>query len=99
MNLKVLFAISCLAILSGCGTRPVYNELQVQDAQVVTYTLPPELTNPCIPDKPLEKSIYLKLRPYEREQYLTDYSTSLLGTIKGCNIKLEKIKKINKPKK
>lgn len=94
MHKQLLVAIFFSFILVGCGSTPKYNKLEIQDVKVVTQRVPDELTEPCIPKKPPTKEEYLKLKPYEREIAMTDYSNSLLGTIKECNGRLQKIRSL-----
>ncbi len=57
--------------------------------------IPQALTQPCQPEQPASQATFLQLKPHEREEELTRYSVSLLGTIKECNVKLKKIEKIS----
>ena len=87
--LAVILAIS----LSGCITfGSKYNQLDVKEVQVKEQHVPEEMLTPCIPNKPPAKEEYLALKPHERESALTEYTVSLLGTVKECNGKLQKIK-------
>ena len=88
--LTILFSF----ILVGCGSTPKYNKLDFQETKTVIQRVPEELTEPCTPKKPPVKEEYLKLKPHEREAAMTDYSVSLLGTIKECNGRMEKIRKL-----
>ncbi len=88
--LTILFSF----ILVGCGSTPKYNKLDIQETKIVTQRVPEELTEPCLPKKPPVKEEYLKLKPHERESAMTDYSTSLLGTIKECNGRMQKIRNL-----
>lgn len=78
--------------LAACSTT---KPLTVTNTEVRYEKIPKNLTEPCKPEKPKAKADYLALKPHEREAYLTDYATSLLGTVKDCNIKLDKIDKLN----
>lgn len=93
--LKQLFVTILFSlVLVGCGSTPKYDKLEFTDTKVVTQRVPEELTEPCVPKKPPVKEEYLKLKPHERESAMTDYSVSLLGTIKECNGRMEKIRKL-----
>lgn len=89
--LTILFSF----ILVGCGSTPKYNKLDIQDSTVITQRVPEELTEPCIPKKPPIKEEYLKLKPHEREAAMSNYSISLLGTIKECNDRMQKIRNLS----
>lgn len=88
--LTILFSF----ILVGCGSTPKYNKLDFQETKTVIQRVPEELTEPCTPKKPPVKEEYLKLKPHEREAAMTDYSISLLGTIKECNGRMQKIRNL-----
>lgn len=104
MFFKVLGVIPMMATLmlltlTGCGTTKPDTELKIESVRVEKVTVPQELTEPCLPEKPITKEDYLKLKPHEREEELTRYTVSLLGTVKVCNVKLSKIRKLNEPEK
>jgi hypothetical protein len=88
----LLILFTSIFVLTGCASSPNYNTLEVKEKEVIKIKIQEELLVPCIPEKPLSKENYLKLQLHERELYLTNYSKSLLLTIKDCNIKLQKIK-------
>jgi len=91
-----LFLLSILTFfLTACATGPRYDQIDVKEKELVYVTVPKHLVEPCVADKPTSKEDYLKLKPHEREQYLADYTVTLLTTIKECNIKLSKIRKLN----
>ena len=93
---KQLFLITLLSfILVGCGATPKYDKLEVTETKVIVQRIPEELTTPCVPLKPPTKEEFLKLKPHEREAALTNYSISLLGVIKECDSRLEKIRKLS----
>ena len=93
--MKNLILVILLSLgLTGCAFGPKYNTLEVKETEVKVVKIQEELLVPCIPEKPFNKEEYLKLQIHKREQYLTDYSIGLLGTIKDCNIKLKKIRDI-----
>ena len=81
--------------LSGCGTTKPDTNLKIESVRVEKVTVPVDLTEPCLAEKPIQKQDYLKLKPHEREEELTRYTISLFGTIKECNVKLSKIRKFN----
>ena len=91
-----IYAISCFLLLGlgGCGTKP-YKEVKIEQTKVEKVTVPKEMTELCQAEAPVTKERYLALKPHEREEELTRYSVSLLGTIKQCNLKLEKIRKFS----
>lgn len=91
MRKLYLFLLPLLLCLAACGTQP----LTVTNTEVRYEKIPKDLTTPCKPEKPKAKADYLALKPHEREAYLSDYAVSLLGTVKDCNIKLDKIDKLN----
>lgn len=93
MKTTLLLAITFL--MTGCGIIPKYNKLEVNKTDVVYVTIPDELLKPCEPDKPLDTKSYLELKIWEREQVLTEYSISLLKTIKDCDLQITKIKELN----
>lgn len=93
--MKILSLLITAIVLTGCATSPKYDKLEVSKVDVVYVTIPEELLTPCKPEKPLDRESYLKLKTWEREQVLTEYSVSLLKTIKECNININKIKDLN----
>ena len=96
--IKHLFFTILLSIfLVGCGSTPKYDKLEVQETKIITQRVPSELTEPCIPKKPPTKEEYLKLKPHEREAAMAEYSNSLLGTVKECNGRFEKIRNLPMP--
>lgn len=80
--------------LTGCGTTP-QKEIVTQ-TKVVRVTIPDTLLTNCIPNKPISKEEYLQLNIWEREQYLVSYNIYLLSVIKECNIKIDKIRELNR---
>ncbi len=96
--LKQLFVTILFSlVLVGCGSTPKYDKLEFTDTKIVTQRVPAELTEPCTPKKPPVKEEYLKLKPHEREAAMTDYSISLLGTIKECDNRMTKIRNLPVP--
>lgn len=93
--MKILSLLITVIVLTGCATSPKYDKLEVSKVDVVYVTIPEELLTPCKPEKPLDRESYLKLKIWEREQVLIEYSVSLLKTIKECNININKIKDLN----
>ena len=101
MFFKFLWIIpmSLTLCLYGCGIFKPDTELKIDTIRVEKVAVPGELTEPCVAEKPIAKQDYLALKPHEREEELTRYTVELLGTIRNCNIQLEKIKALNpKPK-
>lgn len=100
----LVLAIS-ISTLTGCSlfTTKEPEKVVVKEIQYVKTEVPESLLTDCVPDKPISKPEYMVLTPVEREQYLTDYSISLLGVINICNGQLKGIRKIvdqvNKPVK
>lgn len=94
MQIKLTFTLLISFLLVGCSTTK-YNEIKVQDTKVVHQVIPDELLGPCPATVPMTKKEYMELKPHEREEYLTNYTISLYGDIKKCNIKIAKIKKLN----
>ena len=90
---KVILSIFLTFILTGCVTTG--QQLEVRETEVRYEKIPSYLTEPCQPEKLKKREEYLALKPHEKESYLTEYSISLLGTVKDCNIKLNKIDKLN----
>lgn len=93
--MKYLALIFISFILIGCSSAPKYNTLEVKEKEIVKVTIPDYLLIPCVPERPMSKEEYLKLKQYEREIYLTNYSITLLSVIKNCNDQIEAIKKLN----
>ena len=91
-----VYAISFLLLLGlgGCGTQP-YKEIKIEQTKVEKVVVPKEMTERCEAEAPITKERYLALKPHEREEELTRYSVSLLGTVKQCNLKLDKIRKFS----
>lgn len=85
-------SIVLLYTLTGCGFAPKTNTIEITPTKIEVVKIEEELLTPCIPERPMNVDTYLKLEPHERESYLTTYSTTLMLTIKECNIKLKKIK-------
>lgn len=83
-------------VLPGCMLMgPKYNKLETKEVVIQKIKVQEELLVPCDPEKVMVKENYLKLKPHEKEIYLTNYSIGLLGTVKNCNIKLSKIKEFS----
>lgn len=92
-----LFLVSLLLIgLYGCANGPKLNNIEVVKTKLVYVTMPDNILTPCVPDRPIDKESYLNLKLAQRESYLTDYSISLLSTIKLCNLQLEQARSLNK---
>lgn len=89
---KLLAVFLVLFALVGCGTTKQVE--QVIKVETVYVTVPKHLTKPCLPERPETEQSYMQMKPHERENFLTQYITSLLGTIKDCNSKLSKIDKL-----
>jgi len=95
---KNLFILLSLLLITGCSTLNK-EKVVVTDTKVIYRVLPDNLVNPCVPDKPKTKEEYLALPIYERETYLTNYSISLLKTIKNCNLQLDELRILNNDSK
>lgn len=93
-HIKYLFFILTALFLVGCSTTKT-TTIDVQPAKVVQVQIPEELLKPCVPEKPADKQTYLSLAPHQREEYLTDYSIKLIGTIRVCNDRIKQIKTLN----
>ncbi len=92
---KTLFLVSLIVLtLLGCAG-PSYKTIEVSDLEIKYVKVPIELIEPCVPQEPLPKATYMDLTVYRREQYLTEYTVSLLGTVRDCNLKLKKISELN----
>jgi hypothetical protein len=98
MRIKFFFLLAVIATLfqlTGCATKPVYSQLQVQETKVIKEKLPPSLLTACLPKAPVTKELYMAYKPYEREQYLADYVVNLLGSLKDCDNKISKIRELS----
>jgi len=98
MFLRLVFVGLIVIFLTGCGGMNSYNKLEVTDVKTKQFVIPDELLSVINPEKPITREEYLKLSPTEREIYLTNYSISLLKSIKECNINIVKIKDLNNVK-
>jgi len=79
--------------LTGCGIIPDNDRLEVREGQVVYQTIPTELTEPCVPsNRPPSREEFLKFLPHEREASLARYIKHLLGDLRSCDIRMEKIR-------
>lgn len=87
LSLISLFLTACA---STSGTK-----LEIQDTQVVYNVIPSEVLIPCTPTPLIQRNVYLKYSPAERERYLSNYIVGLYGTIKVCNDKLGKARELN----
>lgn len=96
IKLTLTFLVSFLLV--GCSTTK-YNEIKVQETKLVYQSIPEELLSPCQATTPISKHDYMLFKPHEREEYLTNYTISLYGDIRKCNVKLAKIKEFNTLKK
>lgn len=97
LKTKLFTLIFLSFILLGCASGPKLNNVEVVQTKTVYVTIPDNILIPCLPEKPMDKDSYLKLTVPKRESYLTDYSISLLSTIKICNLQLEQARSLNKP--
>lgn len=97
MQIKLTLTFLVPFLLIGCSTTK-YNEIKVQDTKIVYQSIPEELLSPCQATTPISKHDYMLFKPHEREEYLTNYTISLYGDIKKCNVKLSKIKELNNRK-
>lgn len=93
MRVSLFFLLTAF-ILSGCALTP--KKEVVTQTKVVRITIPDKLLTNCIPNKPISKEEYLQLKIWEREQYLVSYNIYLLSVIKECNIKIDKIRELNR---
>lgn len=93
--MKTVFVLITTLLITACSSAPKYSTLEVSKTTVTYVTIPEELLTPCKPEKPIDTKTYLELKIWEREQLLTQYSISLLKTIKDCNLKIDKIKNLN----
>jgi len=99
LKFKFLLLFSFSLFLSGCTSGPKLNSIDVVKTEIVYVTIPDNILAECIPEKPIELESYLQLTLPKRESYLTDYSISLLGTLKTCNLQLEQARSLNKKPK
>lgn len=92
---KVLLLIALTFILQGCGTpNTKANVISMTEKEYVYTTIPSELLEPIIPDRPMSKEEYLKLTPPMREKYMASHAQYLLLIIKKLDIQLKKIEDI-----
>lgn len=90
--ISVIFLMG--VVMTGCASTKT-TTIDVNTAKVVYTKIPEQLLTPCVPDKPIAPETYLTFQPHEREEYLTDYSVKLMGTLRDCNSKLKKIEALN----
>lgn len=99
-KLNILLTLLICFILLGCSTSPKYEKIEIKETSVIYQTVPEDLTEPCLPsNRPPSSEEYISLKPHERETSLRQYSVTLMGDLKNCNIKLEKIRNLPKPDK
>lgn len=87
IGLLSLFLIGCNGTLVSTKSRDVY------------YPIPETLLEPCEANTPPSKASYMTATPREREGMLTNYSITLLGTIKTCNNQIDSIRIYNEKMK
>ena len=96
MNTVKLFALGVFtAALVGCGTPAP----QVVTKPTLVYvSVPAELTEPVIPERPMSVDEYLQLGPVEeRERELMRYSAYLMGVVAKVNERLRTIANLQTP--
>ena len=86
MHFRILLVLIVSMVLTSCASVQKKYRLTVQEKEVVRVRVPDELLTPCVPERPVSKEEYLSKSFPERETYMTDYSVSLLKTIKECNV-------------
>lgn len=96
-TIKLLILLPILLVLQACGTTSTV--VKVDSAKTVYTGIPARLLEPCLPKSPISKISYMAMLPHEREQYMADYSITLLGVVKLCNNQLEGIRKIDQANK
>lgn len=91
--LKFVFAAMLVFLLSACmHTAPI------QPIALPTYVyvdVPPQLTKDCEVTKPPTEEAYISLSMENKEKQLYIYSSSLLGNLSECNIRLRALKNWN----
>lgn len=89
MNYLVLAA---LLLLTGCSSVKE-KEVTVKEVEVVKQNTPKALLEKCIVPTPPDKDVYLKSDFTNKENLLTEYIGKLLSALRGCNEKLDSVKK------
>lgn len=90
MRTIILFILFIL--ITGCASRKP-DHVITTEYEYVTYQLPTRFISGCKPSKPMDVKTYSKLDLKERENYLANYSISLLGDLKKCDNKIKGIVK------
>lgn len=89
-GLSVLLIVVSAGLLQGCANQPTV----ITKIERVYVTVPPSMTQPVTPARPMERASYLGLEIYDREREMTQYSILLLKTIGQCNAQLTGIKNL-----
>lgn len=95
MKTFFLMALLFVGLLSGCATQHKEATI-IKDVEIIEKKIPQELLNKVkVPDS-IDVSTYMNMKPYEREEYLTQYINKLISEIFIINAQIDEIDKLNK---
>ena len=89
MNYLIL---ASLLLLTGCSSVKE-KEVTVKEVEIVKQNTPTALLEKCVVPTPPDKEVYLKSDFTNKENLLTEYIGKLLTALRGCNEKLDSVKK------
>lgn len=98
MITKHLLISLLLATVTGCSVFKKPEPVVVIKKEIVHISIPEALLVKCKATKPIPVEEFLSLDPIERETYLSNYATRLLGVIKDCDNRFTAIGELQ-PKK
>lgn len=92
--MRVIFTLIFSLVLTGCGS--ISKEPTViHDVKTIEVKIPEEILQNVSPPELISAEEYLKLKPYEREEYLAKYINDLITQIEIANTILNEVKKLN----
>lgn len=90
VRMRTFILISLVMLVIGCANRKP-DHIITTEYEYVTYQLPVKFASGCKVTKPMKVDDYSILTLEERENYLANYSISLLGDLKKCDSKIKGI--------
>jgi len=94
------FLIIFLTIfLSACATTSTPQKEYITQTKIIQQKIPENLLSTFDNKELISKEEYLKLTPYQREEYLTNYILDLLLQLKIYKNQIERIKDLNNESK
>jgi uncharacterized protein YdeI (YjbR/CyaY-like superfamily) len=95
--MKKFLIIILAVLLSACASAP--QKEYITQTKIIEQKIPEDLLSTFDDKEFIKKEDYLKLTPYQREEYLTNYILDLMLELKIYKNQIQRIKELNNESK